>query len=30
MLQLTHGAIGGEVGLDCSCVILRDALVVAC
>lgn len=30
MLQLTHGAVGGEVGLDGSCVILRDALVVAC
>lgn len=27
---LTHGAVGGEVGLDGSCVILRDALVVAC
>lgn len=29
MPQLTHGAVGGEVGLNGSRVILRDTLVIA-
>lgn len=29
MCQLTHGAVGGEVGLDGGCVILWNPLIVA-
>lgn len=29
MFRLTHGAVGGEVGLDGGCIIQRDPLVVA-
>lgn len=28
MCQLTHGAVGGEVGLDGGCVILWNTLIV--
>lgn len=28
-MQLTHGAVGGEVGLDGGAIILWDPLIVA-